>query len=235
MTALPEERRPILHCMSRARALTGAGFRAWAGELGGRKIVLAETGAGARAAGAAAGELFARFAPERWVGAGFTGALSHGIAFGSIVVPVELAGALAPALDAAMSRRAIDLAPGVHPVRAATSAAIAASSSEKSRLLSAAGGSLPVVVDMESAAWAGAAGGIPGVLVRVVTDAAEDEIPDFIAASVSAGGAVDRGRIVRHALRHPSSIGKLLDLRRRAKFCGERLAGFLETFASRGF
>ena len=88
---------------------------------------------------------------------------------------------------------------------------------------------------MESAAWAACAAGIPGVIVRVVTDALEDEIPGFVAESVGPGGAIDRGRLLRHAATHPSSIGKLLDLRRRASFCGERLAGFLLDFAARGF
>ena len=198
----------------------------WEGELGGRRILLAETGAGARAAGAAAAELFARFAPVRWVGAGFAGALSPGLAVGSVVVS---------ALDGGMAERALAVDPSVRRVTTSTTAGIAATRSEKARLLSLAGGGLPAIVDMESAAWAAAAQAIPGVLIRVVTDAAEDEIPEFIAASVTEDGAADRARIVRHALLHPSSIGKLLDLRRRASSCGERLAGFLETFAGRGF
>jgi hypothetical protein len=94
-------------------------------------------------------------------------------------------------------------------------------------------------LDMETAGWLAAAGGgspgfPPGLVVRVVSDAAEEEIPDFVAAAASADG-LDRRRIALHALTHPSAVGKLLAMRRRARFCAERLAGFLEVLARRGF
>jgi adenosylhomocysteine nucleosidase len=234
LTALPEESRPILSRMAEARPAAAGGLRAWEGRLAGRMVLLAETGAGERAAAAAAG-LFERRRPDRWIGAGFAGALSPGLPVGSVVVASEVAGGTA--LDAGMARRALDSGGEARAVRAAFSPRIVGSPSEKARLLEGIGigGTLPVTVDMESAAWARAAAGIPGVLVRVVSDAAEDEIPAFVGASVDAEGAIDRGRLVRHALLHPASIGKLLDLRRRARTCGERLAVFLERFAARGF
>ena len=195
-------------------------------------------GRGRTRRGRGGGGSFARFSPVRWIGAGFAGAISPGLPFGAVVVAAELAGGSggAGALDPAMARRALACDPGARAARAASSAGIVGSRAEKARLLSAAGGSLPVTVDMESAAWASAArSGLPGVLVRVVTDAADDEIPHFVAASVGPDGRIDRGRLVRHAVLHPSAIGKLLALRRRARVCGERLADFVERFAARGF
>jgi nucleoside phosphorylase len=237
LTALPEESRPLRRRMSGARRVAGPGLSLWEGELGARKVLLAETGAGARAAAGAAEGLFARFAPARWIGAGFAGAISPGLPFGSVVVATELADGSggADVLDTAMARRALACDSGARAVRAVSSAGIVASRAEKARLLSAAGGSLPVTVDMESAAWARAGAGIPGLLVRVVTDSAEEEIADFVAASVAPDDGIDRWRLLRHAILHPSSIGKLLALRRRARVCGERLADFVERFAARGF
>jgi adenosylhomocysteine nucleosidase len=224
--------------MSGSRRVAGSDLSVWEGDLAGRRVLLAETGAGARAAAAAASSLFARFAPARWIGAGFAGAVSPGLLVGSVVVAAELAGGPGgeeAALDSAMARRALACDSGARAVRAVCTAGIVASRAEKDRLLSAAGGSLPVTVDMESAAWARAGSGIPGLIVRVVTDSAEDEIADFVAASIAPDGGIDRGRLVRHAILHPSAIGKLLPLRRRALLCGERLADFVERFAARGF
>jgi nucleoside phosphorylase len=237
LTALPEESRPLRRRLSGAKPLPAGGASLWEGKLSARRVLLAETGAGARAAAAGAADLFARFAPARWIGAGFAGAISPGLPFGSVVVAAELAGGSGGAgvLDPAMARRALACDSGARAVRAASSAGIVGSRAEKARLLSAAGGSLPVTVDMESAAWASAGSGFPGLLVRVVTDAADDEIPDFVAASVSPDGRIDRVRLVRHAVLHPSAIGKLLALRRRGRVCGERLADFIERFAARGF
>ena len=229
LTAIPEESRPIRRRMTDARRLgTGAG-ELWQGRLGGREVLLAETGAGSRAAGAAAEEIFQRFRPARWIGAGFAGALSPELPFGCV--------AIAAASDPEMARRALACDPDARETAVVPSARIVRSAAEKAHLLAELGGALPAIVDMESAAWSSsaAARGIPGILVRVVSDAASEEIPDFVAESVLPGGGIDRGRVVRHALLHPSSIGKLLELRRRARTCGERLAGFLDRFAAGGF
>lgn len=239
LAALPEESRPILRRMTDARGFgEGSGARElWQGRLGGREVLLAETGAGSRAAGAAAAELFERRRPARWIGAGFAGALSPELPFGCV--------AIAAVSDPEMARRALACDRDARETAVVPNDRIVRSAAEKARLLSAyigggrggGGGALPAIVDMESAAWisSAAARGIPGILVRVVSDTASDEIPDFVAKSGLPGGGIDRGRIVRHALLHPSSIGKLLDLRRRARTCGERLAGFLDRFAAGGF
>jgi len=235
LAALPEESRPILRRMTEARGFcegTGAG-ELWQGRLGGREVLLAQTGAGPRVAGEAAAEIFERRRPARWIGAGFAGALSPELPFGCI--------AIVAVSDPEMARRALASDPDAREAAAVPSGRIVGSAAEKARLLSAyiggGGGALPAIVDMESAAWSSSAAArrIPGILVRVVSDTASDEIPDFVAESVLPGGGIDRGRVVRHALLHPSSIGKLLDLRRRARTCGERLAGFLDRFAAGGF
>jgi len=78
-------------------------------------------------------------------------------------------------------------------------------------------------IDMESAGWAKAASraNVPFKIVRVIFDAAGDEIPAFI------GQEVDRGAIARHALVHPSAIPVLLGMRTRMRDCCEKLADFI--------
>ena len=229
LAALPEESRPIRRRMTDVRRLASGPFGLWAGRLAGREALLAETGAGSRAAGAAAAEIFERRRPARWIGAGLAGALSPELPFGCVAV--------ADAGDPEMVRRALACDPDARETAAAATDRVVRSGEEKADLLARFGGALPVTIDMESAAWraAGAARGFPGVLVRVVSDAASDEIPDFVAESIRPGGGIDRVRVVRHAILHPSCVGKLLDLRRRASAGGERLAAFLERFAARGF
>ena len=75
-------------------------------------------------------------------------------------------------------------------------------------------------IDMESAGWAKAAN-VPLKIVRVIFDAADDEIPAFI------GQDVNRGAIVRHALVHPSAIPVLMSMRTRMRECCEKLADFI--------
>ena len=85
------------------------------------------------------------------------------------------------------------------------------------------------VVDMESAAWAREAAlrGIPYVVVRVVSDTAVEELPDFLAESIGTDGSIRRGEVARRALLEPSSWGSLLRMRRRLHECSDALGVFV--------
>ncbi|MCA1582154.1 MAG: hypothetical protein LC796_12355 [Acidobacteria bacterium] len=115
---------------------------------------------------------------------------------------------------------------------------IAVTSREKAALREA-GGDRADAVDMESAGWARAAQaaghGAPYLLARIVSDSADEDLPDFLARSLAADGSLDRARIAREALLRPASIGKLLRLRRHARACARALAEFLDRFAAAGF
>lgn len=200
--------------------------------------MISETGAGAQAAAGAAGSLFARFAPTLWIGAGLAGALSPELPFGAIVVSGEIVderGSPVARPDEEMARRALACDPAARLGRVVCADGIVYSAAQKQRLRESAAGPFPAAVDLESSAWARAGAGVRGLVVRAISDAADDEIPAFVAAAVTSGGEIERKRLVRYALLHPRSIGKLLELRRRARFCGDRLADFLERFAGNGF
>ena len=114
--------------MTDARRLgTGAG-ELWQGRLGGREVLLAETGAGSRAAGAAAATIFERFRPARWIGAGFAGALSPKLPFGCV--------AIAAVSDPELGRRALASDLDAGETAEVPSGRIVRSAAEKARLFS---------------------------------------------------------------------------------------------------
>jgi nucleoside phosphorylase len=235
VTALPEELAPLLSRALGARRIAGPGVRAYTASLGGRAVVLAATGDGPLHAERGLRALLTRPRISGFIGAGLAGALSPDVSAGTILVAESLVRSGphengAPSLpDARWTQRALAL--GGRPASFQTVATIAATAAEKEALragCSAAPGVL--AVDMESQAWLRAAEetGTPGILVRVVSDSLEEEIPAFVALAKAADGSVDRRRIVLHALRHPSAVGKLLAMRRRVRFCSERLADYIE-------
>jgi adenosylhomocysteine nucleosidase len=82
---------------------------------------------------------------------------------------------------------------------------------------------------MESAAWGreAAARGIPYVVVRAISDAADEELPAFLAQALGTDGSIRRGEVVRRALLEPSSWGTLLRMRRRMHDLSASLGAFL--------
>jgi adenosylhomocysteine nucleosidase len=207
VTAIPEELRPI-----RAR-LSSPG------------VVVAATGDGRVRAEAGMRALLDRHRPDAWIGAGLAGAATPGVPSGTLVVARNVG-------DAAWASRVLGRG-GAREAFAVSVDRIAASPREKAALATGPAGSV-VTIDTETSSWAAAAGALPGLVVRVVSDAVEEEIPAFVAAASSEAG-VDRRRIALHALAHPSAIGKLVSMRRRARTCAERLAEFLAELARRGF
>lgn len=233
MTAMPEELAPLLARVEE-RKRVGESPPAYEARLSGAPVVLASTGDGSRRAGPALGELVRRHRPAAWIGAGFAGALTPGIPVGTLLVSRSQG-------DEVWASRVLESG-GALPARFTTLEGVAATPEEKAAILEARGvsGGDVAAVDTESDAWLEAAAvlgaAIPALLVRVVSDAADEGIPDIVArASVGGGGGIDRRRIAFRALARPWTVGKLIAMRRRARFCAERLAGFLAGLASRGF
>jgi adenosylhomocysteine nucleosidase len=195
-------------------------------------ILLAATGDGPKRAASAAARFLERHRPAAVVGAGLAGALSPGLSVGNFVasraVCFENCDTATP--DPAWLQRA--LAAGAHAgilvtvdrpiVTLASRRAVAAS-------VLAARPDEVLAVDMESAAWAreAAVRGIPYVIVRVVSDALEEELPGFLVDAVGPDGSIRRGEVVRRALLQPASWGTLLRMRRRLHDCSVSLGAFL--------
>ncbi len=85
---------------------------------------------------------------------------------------------------------------------------------------------VPTVVDLETAWYLDEAErrGVPWTVLRVVSDAADEPLPAFLEGCRDEGGAVRRGCVAWHALRHPGTIPSLLRLARRVRRCAVALA-----------
>ncbi len=194
-------------------------------------IVLTATGDGPRRAASGAARFLERYRPSAVIGAGLGGALTPGLEAGDLVasrrVRFSVGDAATP--DARLLERA--QAAGAKPATLITVDRPIVSAAAKAALAGTAAGSSadPIVADMESAAWAkeAAARGIPYLVVRAVSDAAGEELPEFLPDSVGPDGSIRRSEVVRRALVRPSSWGTLLRMRRRLHDCSDALGAFL--------
>ena len=215
LTAIPEEL---------------AGIRRSVAESAG--VVLGCTGDGPKRAGSGAATFLERHRPSALLGAGIAGALTAGLAVGELVasrrVRFEVGDAATP--DPRLLERAI--AAGARPATLITVDRPIVSAAARSALARGAGGDT-MAADMESAAWAreAAVRGIPFLIVRAISDSADEELPAFFTRTIGTDGSIRRGEVVRRALLEPSSWGTLLRMRRRlhdgSRKLGELLARML--------
>jgi adenosylhomocysteine nucleosidase len=191
---------------------------------------------------------------RRVIVAGVAGGLHPMLAQAALVVcerVVEETASASHAASGAASDAASDAASGTHLVRradaglveaaaknagarrgvAVTTARIADTVAEKRRLLGVATAgdgapSPPAVVDLESAAFAAVAdkAGVPWVVLRAVSDTADEALPPLLNRSRDDGGAVQRGRVVARLLGNPGALFPLLVLRQRVRACAETLS-----------
>jgi adenosylhomocysteine nucleosidase len=229
VTAMPEERNAIVR---RSREVWFDHPTYIGGSIGDAKAVIASTGDGALAAQRIAGALCDAFAPVALVGAGVAGALSSGLAVGDLVVGRRIwdSRGEAPAPNAGFVGRGVRA--GAMAGTLVTRDRPAVTKSEKEEIAQTLQPDGPAAVDMESAAWARVAGerGIPYVVVRSISDAADEEMPSYLARSVGPEGRIRRGAVVGYSLLRPATIPALWRMRRRTRDCAERLAAFLERF-----
>ncbi len=209
LTAIPEERAAI------ARRLSG-------------HAVVVATGDGPRNAARGAAEAIERHRPSVVFGVGVAGALTPGLAAGEILASGRILDARGETPPP--SRKLLEAALAATGIRAGTLLTIdrpAVSAAEKATLAASTGA--PAVCDMESAAWAraAAAAGVPYLVLRAVSDTAEEDLPRYLARCMNAGGGISRAAVTFQALLHPATIPDLLRMRRRVAMCGERLGDLL--------
>jgi nucleoside phosphorylase len=187
---------------------------------------------GRRRARAATAALLDRSRPTRLIVAGIGGALTADLELGAIVVAEAVAADDAPprTMDPEGLRAAI--AAGARPATIVTVDRMVTAVADRTRVGLLARGidpSRPAVVDMESfdAVAAAAARGVPVTVLRAVSDAADEELPEFLARSRKRDGDLDRRLAILLAMMHPGSIPTLMALRRRVRDCSEVLAGVI--------
>lgn len=96
----------------------------------------------------------------------------------------------------------------------------------RSRLRRAGAEAGPAVADLESAHYVEAARDrdVPWIVLRAVSDTAEEGLPSFLNACRDDGGGLRRSSVARAALRHPTTMPELWRMRRRVGRCAEELA-----------
>lgn len=225
--ALETEAEPFATRAADTRILRGPVRSFHEGTIAGRRIAWVVAGAGAEAARIAAGSLVDGHAPACLVSAGFAGGLAPGIPRGAVVFPSRSLRTGVATLDLAP--------PPVLPAGArggvdvVTVDAVVTTAAAKRALHAATGAGL---VDMETAAVAAVAmaAGIPCLSVRIVSDAADDELPADIARLVTPQSAFRRAGAALAAIgRKPAAAATLWRLWENAVVDGRTLATTLES------
>lgn len=229
---MPEELAPLRAHLTDVRRVGRGAAEVVTARLGGRAVALMVTGDGERKAREGFAVLMATLSVDRLIAIGVAGGLSPELPRGALVVAERVVGEDGPVLlaDAALVDEAVR-ATGARRAVVLSAHRIADSAPEKQRLLRAAAGTptTPAVVDLESAAYASAAARmeIPWLVLRAVTDTADEELPPLLNRCRDAGGAVRRGSVVRELFGDPGALPLLLALRRNVRQGAEVLTGAL--------
>jgi nucleoside phosphorylase len=190
------------------------------GRIGQCRVTVATTGDGAKAATRGLEALLNAERASALVVVGVAGALSPDLENGNVVICQQVrddngrvfdmdAGLIAKAKQFQTAKVGSTLSVG----------RIASTVAEKQGLWHGYGSLASQVVDLESSSYVELARqrDIPCLVLRVVSDGPDESLPlDFNRFRNSDGG-VDRGRVLRQALRHPTLMPKLLRLRDRVQ------------------
>ncbi len=228
VSALPEEIGPLARRLAGGRPGRRDRVRVRAG---GREAVLAVTGDGGRAARDGAEALLERVRPEMIIGIGVAGGLSPDLAVAGMVAAREVAVVGRPALpaDAAWLGRVLAGGRAVAG-RLVSVDRVVATADAKRRLWRQLGRPPCLAVDLESAAWAAAAAGrgVPWLVVRAISDAADEDLPLPLDRLGRPDGGVSRRRVAAYLALRPGRLPAALALRRRVGELAAQLAALVE-------
>jgi adenosylhomocysteine nucleosidase len=192
-------------------------------------VVAAATGDGPVRAARSVAALCAHYRPGLLIGAGVAGGLTPDLGAGDLVVGhriLDADGEAPPPLGGLVVAAAAK--PGAQQGTLLTLDRPLVSPSEKEEW-GARVGPPPATVDMESAAWARAAAGhgVPFLIVRIVSDTAEEELPGYLSRCMDSQGGIRRSAVALSALLHPRTIPRLRRMRTVVLDCADRLAEFV--------
>ena len=228
VAAMPEELAPLRARLTGSARSRAGGLEIERGWLDGRRVVLATTGDGAANARAGLAELLAGGPVDGLIVIGVAGALSAGLPSGALVVGSRVIDEGGRSFVADVDQvAAVARATGGRPGVVVSAGRIADSAPEKQRLARMADvGAGVAVVDLESATYlaAAAAAGVPWLVLRSVSDTADEALPELLNQSRDGGGAVRRGQVLWGLLRQPQALPFLLTLRGRVARGAEALA-----------
>jgi nucleoside phosphorylase len=203
------------------------------GRLDGRSVALAVTGDGEHNARGGVAALLAASGARGLIVIGVAGALSRGLTPAALVVASRVTDEGGKSVMRNEQQTAdVARATGGRMAVVLSTGAIVDRADEKQRLAQRIGaGEIPAVVDLESATYvAGAvAAGVPWLVLRAVSDTADESLPPLLNRSRDGGGAIRRGQVLLGLLRQPQALPFLLELRGRVRRCAEVLADAVAT------
>lgn len=227
VAALKEELSPLSERLREPVAGRSGSLRVTEGGLGVGQVVLAATGDGERAAEKGVACLLSHHEVDALFVLGVAGGLDPGLQAGTVVAARSVRngkGAVGEPdrwwLTRALRQRETVAGTVV------SSGEIAVDPEAKSRLRREMALAEPAVVDLESATYAreAVARNIPFLVLRAVSDTAEETLPLDFNRFRDADGGIDRRRLKRHLILHPGLLPQLLALRERVQECARRLA-----------
>lgn len=229
--ALAIERGSFEDLLSGVVVTRGEGFRIAEGALDERRLAVAQSGTGRRAARRAAEALILGHRPRLVVAAGFAGGLAPELRRGDVLLATSVAAADAEplAIKLNIAPEALAATPGVHVGRLITVDQVVCRPEAKRALGEQSGA---VAVDMES--WAVAdvcrQSRTPFLAVRVISDAADEELPPEVQRMMqqrTTAGLL--GAVAGSLARRPSSAKDMLRLKQEGLAAADRLAKFLKS------
>jgi adenosylhomocysteine nucleosidase len=223
LAALPEE---VSTLRRRLRDRTGARAGSTSlslGTLGSCRVVVAVVGEGAQNARRGTEEVLAALPVRRALLVGVSGALSPGLGPAALVVARAVIGPVTRAAAPGTVER-VAAATGAIPGLAVTAPDLVETPQDKAFLRRAIPDE-PAVVDLESAAVVAALAhvGIPWIVLRAVTDTADEALPPIVRSGRDEQG-LHRVRMVGNALLDPTAAADLWRLGRRMRACAHALA-----------
>ncbi|MEW6386852.1 MAG: hypothetical protein AB1491_04965 [Thermodesulfobacteriota bacterium] len=234
LAALPLEVRPFLRSRQ-VRRRQDLDLPLWEFSAGEGRGVLALTGMGGAGASRATLKLLAHYRPELLIVCGFAGALTPELPPGAVVLGTSFW----HYQPADLSLKEIPVPPAPRPLaemrrhlEAAGLPAFLGSCITTPRIIhkGSQGGPLlhlpAPVLDLESSAVAAIAASQDLALIglRVVTDAAGEEIPDFLIPAAESGSMPSFGTVLTWLAADPRRLAVLLHLHRRSRTAAHRLA-----------
>ena len=220
VSALPEEQQGLRQKY---------GVRHWRLASISTAVWLGVTGDGAEAAGRSLRIWLDEIMPTHVVVIGLGGALSPDLTPGTLIEGREVEDAEgAHALVPWFSSHSMALS-----AKMFSAPQIVGSTAEKARLWKAMGKPELTSVDLESSAYARTAydAGVKLSVLRVISDGADEDLPDEITSSVGKDGSVLRWQVAMRAAINPGVWPRLMSLRSRLKLASERLALAVENGA----
>ena len=197
-----------------------APFRKIAAEKSGASILI--VGIGRQNAEQSVREYLAQNSPELVLSCGFAGGLNPALQLGNVVFePAKL-----QPPSSILRLQSQLTAAGAKPAKFFCADRIATTVAEKKRLRDETGAD---AVEMESEEIHAVCRerGIPCATIRVISDAADEDLPLDFNALAKPDKSLDYGKLLRTIARSPGKIGALMALRQKTSFAARQLAAVL--------